>query len=587
MENIIHIRRNQTPIHSIDEFMAKKSSVSQGVKEVCFVRLVGTNASLASDIRRIDSEMILRMSKEPDFIYHRAVRPPVLSSPEDIAYYGARCEEWALSRKETASSKVFGENTVYNRLLGGALKQTAEFYAADRPSLSASMEKNLIVKMLFWHDSLLGCLPGRWEERLTIKLVLSDLVMEQEYLFACLLTLLGYDVLLLQSKADISEKQDARGLSQKLALGAFGNPGIPPFNREQAAGAAERYGSSGTPAAVKLPPRPGTPSPEAEHHTQPAGASCPVTVKIPPRPGAKTQTSAAAGTSARQTRPVTVKLPARPGRAAGQPDKTAVMPAQSAESGSRAMRLPPHPGRSGGKSGSAAPVSSRPGAGTAANAVSRQAAAGTAAPVSSRPTTGSASNAAGPPAEKSFEELALLAASVVMIAIHGANGDVIGTGSGIMVGRDGYILTNNHVASGGRYYSVRIEDDETVYTTDELIKYHSTLDLAILRIDRRLTPLPVYRGKAPLVRGQKVVAIGSPLGLFNSVSDGIISGFRNIDGVDMIQFTAPTSHGSSGGAVLNLYGEVIGISTAGIDAGQNINLAMGYECISRFISGFV
>ena len=83
-----------------------------------------------------------------------------------------------------------------------------------------------------------------------------------------------------------------------------------------------------------------------------------------------------------------------------------------------------------------------------------------------------------------------------------------------------------------------------------------------------------------------MVAIGSPLGLFNSVSDGIISGFRNINDVDMIQFTAPTSHGSSGGAVLNLQGEVIGISTAGIDSGQNINLAIGYENIKLFTNGF-
>ena len=72
----------------------------------------------------------------------------------------------------------------------------------------------------------------------------------------------------------------------------------------------------------------------------------------------------------------------------------------------------------------------------------------------------------------------------------------------------------------------------------------------------------------------------------NSISDGIISGFRTIDGVDMIQFTAPISHGSSGGAVLNMYGEVIGISTAGFDRGQNINLAVGYESINLFIQGF-
>ena len=155
-----------------------------------------------------------------------------------------------------------------------------------------------------------------------------------------------------------------------------------------------------------------------------------------------------------------------------------------------------------------------------------------------------------------------------------------------MVGRDGYILTNNHVASGGQFYSVRIEDEEEVYATDEVIKYNQVLDLAVIRINRTLCPLPVYKGGKELVRGQKVVAIGSPLGLFNSVSNGIISGFRKLDGVDMIQFTAPISHGSSGGAVLNMLGEVIGISTAGIDNGQNINLAVGYECINHFIRGF-
>lgn len=188
--------------------------------------------------------------------------------------------------------------------------------------------------------------------------------------------------------------------------------------------------------------------------------------------------------------------------------------------------------------------------------------------------------------EKSFEELAQLASSVVLIAIHDRQGKIIGSGSGIMIGRNGYILTNNHVASGGYYYSVRIEDDEQVYKTNEVIKYNSVTDLAVIRIQRYLNPIPIYRGSKKLVRGQKVVAIGSPLGLFNSVSDGIISGFRRIDEVDMIQFTAPISHGSSGGAVLNMQGEIIGISTAGFDDGQNINLAVGYESILLFTNGF-
>lgn len=190
--------------------------------------------------------------------------------------------------------------------------------------------------------------------------------------------------------------------------------------------------------------------------------------------------------------------------------------------------------------------------------------------------------------ELDFEELAKLASSVVMISVQERNGNIIGTGSGIIISADGYILTNHHVASGGSFYSVRIEDEEEIYKTDEIIKYNSFLDLALIRINnRKLKPIPIYGDRKKLVRGQKVVAIGSPLGMFNSVSDGIISGFRNIDDVEMIQFTAPISHGSSGGALLNLYGEVIGISTAGIDSGQNINLAVNYQNIYNFVRGFI
>ena len=84
-----------------------------------------------------------------------------------------------------------------------------------------------------------------------------------------------------------------------------------------------------------------------------------------------------------------------------------------------------------------------------------------------------------------------------------------------------------------------------------------------------------------------MVAIGSPLGLFNSVSDGIISGFRQLEMVSMIQFTAPVSHGSSGGALLDLYGELIGLITAGYDDGQNLNLAVDYQTISQFVRGLL
>lgn len=189
--------------------------------------------------------------------------------------------------------------------------------------------------------------------------------------------------------------------------------------------------------------------------------------------------------------------------------------------------------------------------------------------------------------ELSYIELAKLSTSIVMIAIYDNRQKMLGTGSGIMIGKDGFILTNNHVIRGGYYFEVRIEDDERIYKTDEVIKYNQYLDLAIIRIPRVLEPLRLFDGREKLVRGQKVVAIGSPLGLFNSVSDGIISGFRNIDNVDMIQFSAPTSPGSSGGAVLNMFGEVIGISTAGFSEGQNINLAVPYDAIYGFAKSFI
>lgn len=156
-----------------------------------------------------------------------------------------------------------------------------------------------------------------------------------------------------------------------------------------------------------------------------------------------------------------------------------------------------------------------------------------------------------------------------------------------VIGAPKYILTNLHVVAGGSYYGVLLEEDPEVCYTNELIKYNQDFDLAILRIQKRRAPIPVRRGGEALVRGQKVVAIGSPLGLFNTVSDGIISGFRTIGERSMIQFTAPTSHGSSGGALLDLYGNLIGIITAGFDDGQNLNLAVDWETILAFCGGLL
>lgn len=186
-----------------------------------------------------------------------------------------------------------------------------------------------------------------------------------------------------------------------------------------------------------------------------------------------------------------------------------------------------------------------------------------------------------------FEELARSASSVVMLKVFDDRDQCFKTGSGVIVSDKGYVLTNLHVVNGGRYYGILLEEETDIFYTSELIKYHQDFDLAVLRMEKRRKPIPISDGTRRLVRGQKVVAIGSPLGLFNSVSDGIISGFRDMEKVSMIQFTAPVSHGSSGGALLDMYGDLIGLITAGYDDGQNLNLAVDCQTIARFVRGLV
>ncbi len=401
---------------------------------------------------------------------------------------------------------------------------------AQNSQVNASQEKNFIVKMIYWLDWLGEGWIFLWDRKETVKIVAENVVKKQEYFFYYLLTLLGMDVLLLQSRQDIAADLERLGLSEKFVLGAFGEAVLPAFPVKTALFPGENQNRGGSSQSARA---------DSAHMSS-------------------ARADSAQMDSVHESGRVRVKLPERPGRR--RESFSDVLSSEAVPSGRRAaVVLPPRSGRNPSSPSS----------------------------LSSASSPGSQSRMShGARREMSFEELARLASSVVMITVHNPNGEPAGSGSGIMVGQGGYILTNHHVAAHGSFYSVSIEGEDKQYRTEDIIKYNSLYDLAVIRIDRRLHPLPVFKGNPPLVRGQKVVAIGSPLGLFNSVSDGIISGFRTIRDVDMIQFTAPISHGSSGGAVLNMFGEVIGISTAGIDDGQNINLAMGYEVINMFIQGF-
>ena len=574
--NYIEKRYNVMGLASIEAFAGIKGGMNGNCKDVYFLRAAGVNQSFSKDIAAMDETQTGRMLLGQG-IYNRVSAFPKNIEVGSAERYMGCYRNWLDTGRERLFTLKLDEKSGLGELLGASCKKVLEVYHTCNPK-NESIEKNFVVKMLFWLDELaFGYLKG-WNPRQSMKFVAQGVTKGQEYFFCYFLTLLGIDVLLLQNEADIDEKLEALQLSRQIILG------------EKSAVALAAYDSQKYAVGKGNPDRVCQESGQVQTQTE---ARMPRVVIPPGRHGTSGNSSQGAGMSgntggnAGQSAGQGAGKPGNTGgnagqsagQGAGKPGNTGGNAGQSAGQGAG------KPGNTGGNAGQ----STRSGAGNAGpGIVSRSTKAAGSSGAGQRGTGSTASSAAGGARlELDFEELALKASSVVMISIHDGRGEIIGSGSGIMIGREGYILTNNHVARGGRFYSVRIENDDNMYRTEEIIKYNSLLDLAVIRIDRKLQPLPVYRGRKPLVRGQKVVAIGSPLGLFNSVSNGIISGFRRMNDVDMIQFTAPISHGSSGGAVLNMYGEVIGVSTAGIDEGQNLNLAVGYEFINTFIKGFL
>lgn len=155
-----------------------------------------------------------------------------------------------------------------------------------------------------------------------------------------------------------------------------------------------------------------------------------------------------------------------------------------------------------------------------------------------------------------------LAPSVVTIFTDG------GLGSGVVYSEDGLILTNEHVIRGNSTVEVGFADGQRVAGT--VLATDAVTDLALVQADRTGLPKPVYQTDLPRV-GEGAVVLGSPLGFENTATAGIISGLhRSIPGsasnslslVDLIQTDAPISPGNSGGAVINMRGEIIGISEA-------------------------
>lgn len=157
--------------------------------------------------------------------------------------------------------------------------------------------------------------------------------------------------------------------------------------------------------------------------------------------------------------------------------------------------------------------------------------------------------------------------SIVQLEVAGKGGS--GSGSGIVFRSDGYILTNNHVIEGASTVTVVMSDAKEAKA--QVIGGDPDTDVAVVKVDREL-PAATLGTASGLKVGQPAVAIGSPLGLAGgpSVSVGVVSALgRQVEGragatalFDMIQTDAPIAPGSSGGALVDDAGSVIGVTTA-------------------------
>jgi S1-C subfamily serine protease len=159
-----------------------------------------------------------------------------------------------------------------------------------------------------------------------------------------------------------------------------------------------------------------------------------------------------------------------------------------------------------------------------------------------------------------------------------------GVGSGFVAAKDGKVVTNFHVIRNAAQAVVETSDGAK-YKDVEVIALDETRDLAVLRI-RAPGLKPLSLGDSALSKpGEHVVAIGNPLGLGNTVSDGLLSGIRNLKQLALLQISAPISPGSSGGPVFNDHGEVIGVSTLLLTGGQNLNFAIPINAVKTMLSG--
>ena len=165
--------------------------------------------------------------------------------------------------------------------------------------------------------------------------------------------------------------------------------------------------------------------------------------------------------------------------------------------------------------------------------------------------------------------------SVVSVVMSDKDGHPLAQGSGFLISKDGRIVTNYHVIKSGCSAIIKLPNG-AFFAVDGVLASDKNRDIAIIKAHGNNFRSLTLGDSARLQVGQQVIAIGSLLSLESTVSNGIISGIRTVEeeGGKFVQITVPISPGSSGGPLFNMAGKVVGITTAGLRGGENLNFAI-------------
>ena len=165
--------------------------------------------------------------------------------------------------------------------------------------------------------------------------------------------------------------------------------------------------------------------------------------------------------------------------------------------------------------------------------------------------------------------------AVVTIIVFDGSDRVIGYGSGFFINSRGDLVSNYHVLSRAARAEIKTFEGRR-YPITQILAADPKLDLIKVTAALPAGP-PAYLSISPTRPrlGERVIVLGSPLGLDQTVSDGMVSGIRQLPGLgELVQISAPISPGSSGGPVLNVKGEVLGVARGFLSRGQNLNFAI-------------